>query len=126
MASRLLGARALTSEPRRVSVWPFYAAFVAFVAFVLLAAAGIGAWVCWIAGGVAASLELRLLGASIALGGVLLAAAYGYALFAPRRPWAWRYHLALLVLGIPVCPPLALPLLFIWFRADTRRQFASA
>ncbi len=100
-----------------------YGTFVAFVGVSLLAVAGVGAWVCWMAGDVSGGLELRLLGGAVALGAVSLAAAYGYALLAPRRPWAWRYHVALLIIGIPLCAPLALPLLFFWLRGNIKRQF---
>jgi hypothetical protein len=66
-----------------------------------------------------------LYGGALMLLGLVLAAVYVYAFFAPARPWAWTYHLVLICLGLTscCCMPASIPLLVFWLRPVTQRYF---
>ena len=69
-----------------------------------------------------------LYGGALMLLGLVLAAVYVYAFFAPARPWAWIYHLVLICLGLTscCCMPASIPLLVFWLRPTTQRYFGRA
>ncbi|MGE0325635.1 MAG: hypothetical protein AB7S68_25135 [Polyangiaceae bacterium] len=105
-------------------VWPYYSFFAVCMGVLHLALAGIGTWMVVMAHEAPRpEVEPVAFGSSVAVLSVLLGIAYCYAPFAPRKPWAWRYHLVLILLGLPSCVLGALPLLVFWLRRDARRMF---
>jgi hypothetical protein len=66
-----------------------------------------------------------LYGGGFMLLGLVFTAIYVYAFFAPRRPWAWVYHLVLICFGLTscCCMPASIPLLVFWLRPATQRYF---
>jgi hypothetical protein len=105
-------------------VWPYYTFFAVCMGVVHLALGGIGTWVAVMANqGPRPEMEPVALSALAAVLAVLLGIAFCYAPFAPRQPWAWRYHLVLLILALPSCSLGAVPLLVFWLRKNTKRMF---
>ncbi|MGE0707682.1 MAG: hypothetical protein AB7N76_08450 [Planctomycetota bacterium] len=62
-----------------------------------------------------AIVALGLGGAALALGSFL----------APRRPWAWSLHMALICLGVPLCvtTPFALVMGWTWLHPGVKAHF---
>src|SRR5690606_34796154 len=105
-------------------VWPYYSFFAVCMGVGHLALGGIGTWVVVMANqGPRPEIEPVALGAALAVISALIGIAFCYAPFAPRQPWAWRYHLVLLILALPSCSLGAVPLLVFWLRKDTKRMF---
>lgn len=57
--------------------------------------------------------------------GVALIIPFGYALFLPRRRWAWVYGIVLIALGMSSCCflPVTIPLLIFWLKPETKAIF---
>lgn len=58
------------------------------------------------------------------LGGVFFLV-FAAALFLPKKPWAWIYHIVLICLGMTSCCllPFAVPLLINWLKPETKAFF---
>jgi hypothetical protein len=90
----------------------FYTAFV-----------GLGLW--------AVTTDLRpdeggvLMGAVIALMGLICCVLFGASFFVPRAPWAWNLHLVLIGLGAigVLTTPFAVVMGILWFRRETLDYF---
>lgn len=50
---------------------------------------------------------------------------YAAALFVPRKPWAWVFHLVLICVGLTsaCCAPASIPLLIFWLKPETKAAF---
>jgi hypothetical protein len=65
------------------------------------------------------------MGLAIVVIGLLFAAAAGGSFFAPRKPWAWSLHMALICLGVPLCvtTPFALVMGWTWLHPGVKSYF---
>ena len=64
-------------------------------------------------------------GSVLTLMGFVLAAAFSYALFAPRQRWVWIFDIVLIAFGMTscCCMPVAIPLLIYWVKPETKAYF---
>jgi hypothetical protein len=111
------------------SVLVWYRTYCGIMAFLYLVTLAVGAGVLlspadW--GDQETPAEQRLfVGLFLAGLGSVLSAVFLAAFFLPRQPWAWVYHLVLIVLGMSSCwcLPICIPLLLGWIRTETRAYF---
>ena len=63
---------------------------------------------------------------SLLAGTVILTLFFAAALFLPRKPWVWIYGIVAICIGLPncCCLPLAIPLLVVWIRPETKQYFS--
>jgi hypothetical protein len=64
-------------------------------------------------------------GIIMAVVGFPLLLLYGAALFMPKRPWAWTFHLVLIALSgtSACCLPVCIPLVIHWLKPETKAFF---
>jgi hypothetical protein len=67
--------------------------------------------------------EVTLRGIVLTVFCVLMFSANVAALFLPRRPWAWIYHLINISLGLAPCCIFSLPLFFVWLQPSIQKYF---
>jgi hypothetical protein len=69
--------------------------------------------------------EARVMGLVFVGLGVVLMAPYVAAPFLPRRRWAWVLGIVLIVLSMTgtCCLPLAIPLLILWVKPESKAFF---
>jgi len=115
------GAPAVATPPARPPVWRWYVVFCA-VSLLLYLALGLVGVVMYFDPALA---DERFENAALAVVSLCMAPWFAVAPFVPRRPWAWTYGAAMLVLGMLVCCtlPAAIPLLVIWMNPETRAAF---
>lgn len=108
--------------------WSWFAAYCS----------GMGAlcFFCWLAGVIFLTAdadlvafnpdEARSMGIWLVLSCTPLTLMFASAPFLPRKPWAWRFGLFLIALGLLTvcCLPLAVPLLMGWLRQDIRGWYS--
>jgi hypothetical protein len=110
---------------RRVFFWykiyagmmaAMYAVLVAFGVFMLVA----GSW----SGGKDAA-EVVIGGGVYAVFGGVFFLIFAVALFLPRKPWTWIYHIVLICIGMTSCCllPFSIPLLINWLKPETKAFF---
>ncbi|MCB9506848.1 MAG: hypothetical protein H6698_02280 [Myxococcales bacterium] len=117
------------SKPQ-VVVWYDRYCRVAVALAALAGAAGLflAAQPDWVASSLGvAPLAARVLSALWAGVMAFLGLVHVAALMTPPSPWAWKIHAVVLGVGLTTILlwPAALPLLFYWFREDTRAYFHS-
>ena len=102
-------------------VWRWFVAFSGLVALVYLVLSASSFFLAWNIVRHPSSSVDHAKGPFLlaALMTAVAAALFGVGPFLPRRPWAWTYGLALLVVGLP----WTLPLLIYWLRPRARAFF---
>ncbi|MBL4844753.1 MAG: hypothetical protein JKY65_04435 [Planctomycetes bacterium] len=90
---------------------------LSYVAFV-----GLGAWAALAPG---LPDQSGPMGAVIGGIGLVFGAATLYSFFTPRTRWAWSYHAAMLMLGVPLCmtTPFALVVGWTWLHPGVRAYY---
>lgn len=66
-----------------------------------------------------------LVGSIYAIGGALFFVPFAAALFLPKKPWTWIYHIVLICIGMTSCCtlPVTIPLLINWLKPETKAFF---
>jgi len=112
-------------------VLPWYRAYCALMAVMYLVVAGGGVFVAAANQSLAAGdpstspTEMLLIGVICVVMGLALVVPFVVALFLPRKPWVWIYHLVLICLGMTsaCCLPATVPLLIFWIKPETKGWF---
>jgi hypothetical protein len=111
-----------------VIVW--YKAYCVLMALVFIAGAAAGAALVMYhpqlpreSFGKMSPAEISLRGVVLVVFCVLLFAANIAALFLPRRPWAWVYHLVNISLGLAPCCIFTLPLFLVWLKPQLQEYY---
>ncbi len=60
--------------------------------------------------------------------GLVLAAGFTVALFAPRKPWGWTVGMVAICISLTscACMPAGIPLLIYWVKPETKAYFGHA
>jgi MFS family permease len=68
-----------------------------------------------------------IVGGTVVLVGLVLAALFGAGPLLPRRSWAWVFGLVLIVIGMGsmCCLPATVPLLIWWLKPETKAYFTA-
>ena len=110
-------------------VWRWYTVYVIAMALMYLGVMVLGIALTVI------DLPTRSDDVPIAVQGVLMAVIgapffllYAAALFLPKRPWTWVFHLVLICVGLTsaCCAPASIPLLIYWLKPETKAAFGRA
>jgi hypothetical protein len=78
----------------------------------------------WLGGAEVSAVELTIRGIILVVAcGVMLVVNIA-ALFLPRQPWVWIYHLVNIALGLSgCCALLTIPLLIFWLKPEVQQYF---
>jgi hypothetical protein len=121
-------------EPAEPAIKPpvvfWYKAYCVLMALVFIAGAAAGAALVLLhpqlppeALGKMSGNEVVVRGVVLVVFCVLMFSANIAALFLPRRPWAWVYHLVNISLGLAPCCIFTLPLFLLWLKPSLQEYF---
>jgi nitrate/nitrite transporter NarK len=109
-----------------VIIW--YRVYLVLINLLFLFVAGLGAAVTfgWIP--VTADdldgMPPELMGGIYLVLGVAMMIPFVVALFLPRKPWVWVYHMVMICIGMTGCTIVAsVPLLIFWLKPDVKGYF---
>ncbi len=111
----------ITLEGDRPPVWGWYVAYTVLMTLMYLGCAGLGLFMA--SAGVKD--EDVITGVLLTAMGLVFGGVYAAAPFLPKKPWAWVYHLVLIIFGLTstCCLPVALPLMLVWLKPRTKAFF---